>query len=98
MMTSFQSTYDRLLETATKRMDKLEESCEMFLHLEDIEDFKKWLAQKQAALLSNEQAECVEEAMVSNLCLIRNQLTLCVCVRACVCVWVYMHVHISASV
>ena len=84
-MTSFQSTYDRLLETATKRMDKLEESCEMFLHLEDIEDFKKWLAQKQAALLSNEQAECVEEAMVSILCLILNQLTLCVCVCVSVC-------------
>ena len=45
MMTSFQSTYYRLLETATKRMDKLEESCEMFFHLEDNEDFKKWLAQ-----------------------------------------------------
>ena len=97
MMTSFQSTYDRLLETATKRMDKLEESCEMFLHLEDIEDFKKWLAQKQAALLSNEQAECVEEAMVSILCLILNKL-IGVCVRACVsaCVRVCLCVCMSA--
>ena len=96
MMTSFQSTYDRLLETATKRMDKLEESCEMFLHLEDIEDFKKWLAQKQAALLSNEQAECVEEAMVSILCLILNQLTLCVCVCVSVCACVCMSAHACA--
>ena len=99
MMTSFQSTYDKLLETATKRMDKLEESCEMFLHLEDIEDFKKWLAQKQAALLSNEQAECVEEAMVSILCLILNKLLdvcVCVCVRVCACVRV--HACVSACV
>ena len=66
-MTSFQSKYDRLLETATKRIDNLEESCEMFLHLEDIEDFKKWLAQKQVTLLSNEQAESVEETMVSKM-------------------------------
>ena len=66
-------------------MDKLEEECEMFLHLEDIEDFKKWLAQKQAALLSNERAECVEEAMVSVLCFILIQL-ICLCVYLCSCV------------
>ena len=66
-MTSFQSTYNRLLETAGKRLDKLEESRDIFLYLDDIEEFKKWLAQKQAALLSNEQAESVEEAMVSKM-------------------------------
>ena len=66
-MTNFQSTYDRLLETAAKRMDKLEESREMFLCLEDIEEFKKWLAEKRATLLSGEEPENVEEAMVSKL-------------------------------
>ena len=68
-MTSFQSTYDRLLETAAERLDKLEESCEMFLCLDEVEEFKKWLARKRAALLSDEQAESVEEAMVSKICL-----------------------------
>ena len=73
VITSFQSTYDRLVETASKRIDKLEESCDVFLYLENIEEFKKWLGQKrialltdeQTALLSNEQAESTEEAMVS---------------------------------
>ena len=76
MITSFQSTYDRLVEAAARRIDKLEESCELFIFLEEIEDFKKWLAEKQVALLndeqtvllSNDQAESTEEAMVSVMC------------------------------
>ena len=73
MITSFQSTYDRLVEAAAKRIDKLEESCEMFIYLEGIEEFKNWLGQKrimllsddQAALLSNKQAENTKETLVS---------------------------------
>ena len=76
MITSFQSTYDRLVEAAAKRIDKLEESCELFIYLEDVEEFKKWLAEKQitllgdgqTVLLSNDQAESTEEAMVSVMC------------------------------
>ena len=76
VITSFQSTYDRLVEAAARRIDKLEESCELFIFLEEIEDFKKWLAEKQVALLndeqtvllSNDQSESTEEAMVSVMC------------------------------
>lgn len=67
VMTGFQSTLDKLLETATKRIDRLEESCDMFVCLEDIEEFKKWLAEKRAALLNGEEAESTEEAIVSKI-------------------------------
>jgi len=61
------------VEAAAKRIDKLEESCETFIYLEGIEEFKNWLGQKrimllsddQAALLSNKQAENTEEILVS---------------------------------
>ena len=76
VITSFQSTYDRLVEAAARRIDKLEESCELFIFLEDVEEFKKWMAERRVALLSdeqtvllsNDQAESTEEAMVSAMC------------------------------
>ena len=66
-MANLQSTYDNLMETAAKRQAKLEESFELFVLLEGVEEFKQWVAERQSVLIIDELGDNTEEAMVSDI-------------------------------
>ena len=66
-MTNLQSTYDNLMETTAKRQAKLEESIELFVLLEGVEEFKQWVAERQSVLIIDELGNNTEEAMVNNI-------------------------------
>ncbi|XP_065894663.1 spectrin beta chain, non-erythrocytic 1-like isoform X3 [Dysidea avara] len=65
VMANLQSTYDNLMETAAKRQAKLEESFELFVLLEGVEEFKQWVAERQSVLIIDELGDNTEEAMKS---------------------------------
>ena len=67
VVANLQSTYDNLMETAAKRQAKLEESFELFVLLEGVEEFKQWVAERQSVLIIYELGDNTEEAMFSDI-------------------------------
>jgi len=72
VMANLQSTYDTLMGTAAKRQANLEESYELFILLEGVEEFKQWVAERQSVLIVDELGNDTEGALVSDIMSVRH--------------------------